>query len=83
VAAGNRDDYAARNERVRAKSDIAEQYETERLKGLAMMSQCEAGSVEATLIPGVGIGPEIAEVVKFVLDGLGSPFVWDMQQVEV
>jgi isocitrate dehydrogenase (NAD+) len=36
--------------------------------------------IEATLIPGDGIGPEIVEAVQIVLDGLGSPFVWDVRQ---
>ncbi len=29
-----------------------------------------------TLIPGDGIGPEITEATKFVLDAVGAPFVW-------
>jgi isocitrate dehydrogenase (NAD+) len=36
--------------------------------------------IEATLIPGDGIGPEIVEAVEIVLRGLGSPFVWDVRQ---
>jgi isocitrate dehydrogenase (NAD+) len=36
--------------------------------------------IEATLIPGDGIGPEIVEAVEIVLGGLGSPFVWDVRQ---
>jgi isocitrate dehydrogenase (NAD+) len=36
--------------------------------------------IEATLIPGDGIGPEIVEAVQIVLDGLGSPVVWDVRQ---
>ena len=36
--------------------------------------------IPATLIPGDGIGPEITESVVSVLDALGSPFVWDVQQ---
>jgi isocitrate dehydrogenase (NAD+) len=35
--------------------------------------------IEATLIPGDGIGPEIVEAVQMVLEGLGSPFVWDVR----
>ncbi len=35
---------------------------------------------EATLIPGDGIGPEITAAVVAVLDALGSPFRWDVQQ---
>ncbi len=34
----------------------------------------------ATLIPGDGIGPEIMEEVVRVLDALGRPFDWDVQQ---
>lgn len=33
--------------------------------------------IEATLIPGDGIGPEIVAAVRTVLDALGSPFLWD------
>lgn len=36
--------------------------------------------MQATLIPGDGIGPEIVEAVVEVLDALGSPFAWDVQQ---
>ena len=36
--------------------------------------------IEATLIPGDGIGPEIVEAVVAVLDAMGSPFAWDVQQ---
>jgi isocitrate dehydrogenase (NAD+) len=45
-----------------------------------MTSQCETGRVEATLIPGDGIGLEIVDAVQIVLDALGSPFDWDVQQ---
>jgi isocitrate dehydrogenase (NAD+) len=38
------------------------------------------GRIEATLIPGDGIGPEIVEAMNIVLDMLGSPFAWDVQQ---
>ncbi len=34
----------------------------------------------ATLIPGDGIGPEIVAATLGVLDALGAPFVWDVQQ---
>ena len=34
----------------------------------------------ATLIPGDGIGPEVVEATVQVLDALGSPFEWDIQQ---
>jgi isocitrate dehydrogenase (NAD+) len=38
------------------------------------------GSIEATLIPGDGIGPEIMAATTEVLTALGAPFVWDIQQ---
>ena len=44
------------------------------------MTSQQASRIEATLIPGDGIGPEIVEAVNIVLDGLGSPFAWDVQQ---
>jgi isocitrate dehydrogenase (NAD+) len=45
-----------------------------------MTGQSETSRIEATLIPGDGIGPEIVAAVQIVLDGLGSPFVWDVRQ---
>ena len=39
----------------------------------------ETGSIEATLIPGDGIGPEIVESVTQILSALGAPFRWDVQ----
>lgn len=36
--------------------------------------------IPATLIPGDGIGPEVVEATVQVLDALGSPFDWDVQQ---
>ena len=45
-----------------------------------MPNRSEASRIEATLIPGDGIGPEIVEAVQSVLDRMGSPFVWDVQQ---
>jgi isocitrate dehydrogenase (NAD+) len=36
--------------------------------------------IPATLIPGDGIGPEVVEATVQVLDALGSPFAWDVQQ---
>jgi isocitrate dehydrogenase (NAD+) len=44
-----------------------------------MTHQHERDQIEATLIPGDGIGPEIIEAVHIVLDALGSPFLWDLQ----
>ena len=39
--------------------------------------------IPATLIPGDGIGPEIVEATLRVLDTLGAPFTWDVQQAGV
>ncbi|WP_041740987.1 isocitrate/isopropylmalate dehydrogenase family protein [Collimonas fungivorans] len=39
--------------------------------------------IPATLIPGDGIGPEVVEATVKVLDALGSPFSWDIQQAGV
>ena len=35
--------------------------------------------IDATLIPGDGIGPEIVDATLAVLDALGAPFRWDRQ----
>jgi isocitrate dehydrogenase (NAD+) len=35
--------------------------------------------IEATLIPGDGIGPEIVDATVAILAALGAPFVWDRQ----
>ena len=35
--------------------------------------------IQATLIPGDGIGPEIVDATLAVLDALGAPFEWDRQ----
>jgi isocitrate dehydrogenase (NAD+) len=45
-----------------------------------MTSSTQRSRIEATLIPGDGIGPEIVEAVQVVFDALGSPFVWNVQQ---
>ncbi len=37
-------------------------------------------AIPATLIPGDGIGPEVTESVVQVLNALGQPFAWDIQQ---
>lgn len=39
-----------------------------------------SNKIPATLIPGDGIGPEIMSAVIHVLDALGAPFDWDVQQ---
>ncbi len=40
----------------------------------------QGSPIEATLIPGDGIGPEIMAATTKVLTLLGAPFVWDVQQ---
>ena len=45
-----------------------------------MTNQGKTSRIEATLIPGDGIGPEIVEATQIVLEGLGSPFIWDVRQ---
>jgi len=39
-----------------------------------------SGTIPATLIPGDGIGPEITRAVVAILEALGAPFAWDVQQ---
>ena len=39
-----------------------------------------SSAIAATLVPGDGIGPEITEAVVAVLDALGRPFEWEVQQ---
>ncbi|MGV7243749.1 isocitrate/isopropylmalate dehydrogenase family protein [Caballeronia sp. M23-90] len=39
--------------------------------------------IPATLIPGDGIGPEVVAATVNVLDALGSPFVWEIQQAGI
>jgi isocitrate dehydrogenase (NAD+) len=48
-----------------------------------MTSASQGSRIEATLIPGDGIGPEIVEAVQTVFDALGSPFVWDVRQAGI
>lgn len=48
-----------------------------------MNNPSHASRIEATLIPGDGIGPELVEAVQIVFDGLGSPFVWDVRQAGI
>lgn len=47
------------------------------------MSQAPETKIPATLIPGDGIGPEVVAATVQVLDALGSPFEWDVQQAGV
>jgi hypothetical protein len=35
----------------------------------------------ATLFPGDGIGPEIADAVKKIFEAAGAPIVWDEQHI--
>ena len=44
------------------------------------MAEATDGQITATLIPGDGIGPEIVEATVTILDALGAPFVWSVQQ---
>jgi isocitrate dehydrogenase (NAD+) len=44
------------------------------------MTTSGSNKIPATLIPGDGIGPEIMEAVIQVLDAIGAPFAWDIQQ---
>ncbi|MEP6607631.1 MAG: isocitrate/isopropylmalate family dehydrogenase [Burkholderiaceae bacterium] len=37
-------------------------------------------SIPATLVPGDGIGPEITAAVVEILEAVGAPFEWDVQQ---
>jgi isocitrate dehydrogenase (NAD+) len=48
-------------------------------KGSTMPSS-SSSTTPVTLIPGDGIGPEITQCVVQVMDALGSPFEWDIQQ---
>ncbi len=44
-----------------------------------MMDFTGKTEIEATLIPGDGIGPEIVDATVAILAALGAPFVWDRQ----
>ena len=47
------------------------------------MSDLIGHKIPATLIPGDGIGSEVVAATVQVLDALGSPFEWDVQQAGV
>jgi len=42
---------------------------------------CSTESFTATLFPGDGIGPEIAESVKAIFSAADVPVIWDEQRV--
>lgn len=44
------------------------------------MTQSPSLKIPVTLIPGDGIGPEVVQACIQVLDALGNPFEWDIQQ---
>jgi isocitrate dehydrogenase (NAD+) len=44
------------------------------------MAQTRPNAIQATMIPGDGIGPEIMEAVTAAMEALGAPFEWDLQQ---
>ncbi len=44
-----------------------------------MSAAAGSPTIEATLIPGDGIGPEIVDATVEILSALGAPFVWDRQ----
>ncbi len=44
-----------------------------------MATQVDGSHIDATLIPGDGVGPEIVDAVQVVLDALHAPFRWDVQ----
>jgi isocitrate dehydrogenase (NAD+) len=45
-----------------------------------MVMANKSRKMEAPLIPGDGIGPEITQAAVEILDALGAPFVWDVQK---
>ncbi|MGH7032959.1 MAG: isocitrate/isopropylmalate dehydrogenase family protein, partial [Stellaceae bacterium] len=45
-----------------------------------MTSKSGSDLIPATLIPGDGIGPEIVDAVRLVLDAIGAPFAWEVKQ---
>ena len=45
-----------------------------------MTTPKSTSQIQATLIPGDGIGPEITDAVVAILDAMGTPFAWDIQQ---
>ncbi len=49
-------------------------------EGSEGMAMAQIGQIEATLIPGDGIGPEITAATTDVLAALGAPFMWDVRE---
>lgn len=47
----------------------------------ASSQQYSTGPITATLFPGDGIGPEIAEAVREIFTAAGVPVLWDVQNV--
>ena len=45
-----------------------------------MASHSDPNPIAATLIPGDGIGPEIVNAARLVLDAMGAPFAWEVKQ---
>ncbi|HKT19532.1 MAG TPA: isocitrate/isopropylmalate family dehydrogenase [Stellaceae bacterium] len=45
-----------------------------------MPRHSDPNPIAATLIPGDGIGPEIVDAVRLVLDAMGAPFAWEVKQ---
>jgi isocitrate dehydrogenase (NAD+) len=45
-----------------------------------MTRKLGSNPIPATLIPGDGIGPEIVDAVRLVLDALDAPFAWEVKQ---
>lgn len=51
------------------------------LRGARRFSSAAASPLRATLFPGDGVGPEIADAVSLVLRTAGVPVEWDEQRV--
>ncbi len=47
---------------------------------VSLSNPAHSSRIAATLIPGDGIGPEIVEAVQTVLDAMGAPFAWEVEQ---
>ncbi len=49
----------------------------------SVRESCSTMAHDVTLIPGDGVGPELAEATKFCLDATGVKFNWDVQEAGV